>query len=247
MIGKDVIINENGRYLHGRLFAPKESGCFPCILICHGYNSCKEAFFDYCEYLSARGVIALSITFCGGSTRDESGFPSTSMTLETERDDAIAGIEYLKSLPYADKNRVFLFGESMGGMAGIMAAQKIQTGLSGLILLYPALCIAPDWKKRIPDEADLPETIDFWGLKLGRNYLANLRTFDIFDLIPEITLPVLIFHGEKDKIVPVSYAVRAAQLLRDVRFMRFPSEGHGFGPNGRPISIRETLRFINRS
>lgn len=243
MTVKDIVIDSGGRRLHGRLFTPREQGPLPAVLICHGYNGCGEMFYAYCEYLAHRGITAMAITFCGGSTRDESGFPSTSMTMKTERDDAIAGIEYLRNLPYTDKNRVFLFGESMGGLAATMAASELGNRIAGLFLLYPAFCIATDWKRRVPGD-ELPETVDFWGLKLGRPYLQGLREFDVYDLMPGITVPVTIFHGHKDAIVPISYARRAADAFPFSRLILFPEEGHGFSAVSRGIVISEVAEDV---
>ena len=244
MTVKDIIIDSSGRRLHGRLFTPSETGSLPAVLICHGYNGCREMFFGYCQYLAEHGIAAMAITFCGGSTRDESGFPSTSMTMMTERDDAIAGIEYLKNLPYTDQNRVFLFGESMGGLAGTMAAAELGSRIAGLFLLYPAFCIAPDWQERFPNADDLPETIEFWGLKLGKPYLLGLREFDVYDLMPRVPVPVIIFHGHKDAIVPVSYACRAANAFPVSRLMLFPEEGHGFSSVSGGIVIEEVGKAV---
>ena len=44
-------------------------------------NGCKDDFEKTAKYLADAKIASVACTFCGGSTRDESGFPTTQMTL----------------------------------------------------------------------------------------------------------------------------------------------------------------------
>ncbi len=44
--------------------------------------------------------------------------------------------------------------------------------------------------------------------------------------LPDLSVPVDLFHGEQDRIVPVSIARRVAQAIPDCRVRFFPEDGH---------------------
>ena len=79
-----LTIPHHGREVHAVLYLPQADSPVPAVLMSHGYNGFKADFDEGARLLAENGVAALCYTFCGGSTRDESGFPSTEMTLFTE-------------------------------------------------------------------------------------------------------------------------------------------------------------------
>ena len=239
-----VLIPHHGRTVHATLYLPEAEGPVPAALMSHGYNGCGTDFTGGAKFLAENGVAALTYTFCGGSTRDESGFPTTDMTLYTERDDALALLDYLRAHPAIDPARVTLFGGSMGGMVSVLASQARPADIAGLVLLFPALCIPDNWNSRFPNEADIPETVDFWGMALGRGFFLTLRDMDVFARMPEFAKPVRILQGDKDPIVSMEDSERAVSLYPNASLRVFPGEGHGFTPAADAEVFRELLAQI---
>ena len=240
----DVLIPHHGRSVHAVLYLPEAAAPVPAVLMSHGYNGCKTDFDHGARFLAENGVASLCYTFCGGSTRDESGFPTTSMTLCTEREDALALLDFLRGHEAVDASRVFLFGGSMGGMVSALAAQERPQDIAGLGLLFPALCIPDNWNSRFPEIADIRETLDFWGMTLGRSFFTTLRGMDVFARMPEFTGPVIIMQGDKDGICRMSDAERAASLYPDATLRVFPGEGHGFTPEADAEVFRMLLALV---
>lgn len=214
------------------------------MLLSHGYNGCGTDFDAGARFLAENGVAALTHTFCGGSTRDRSGFPTTDMTLLTEREDALALLDSLRRHPAVDAERVYLFGGSMGGMVSVLAAQERPEDIAGLALLYPALCIPDNWNERFPAVSDIPETVDFWGMTLGRGFFLALREMDVFARMPEYKRPVLIMQGDADAICRMSDAERARQLYPDAELVVYPGEGHGFTPEADADVFQRLLAMV---
>ena len=236
-----LIIPHHGRQVHAVLYLPEAAAPVPAVLMSHGYNGCKTDFDDGARLLAENGVAALCYTFCGGSTRDESGFPTTDMTLFTEREDALALLDYLRAHPAIDPARVILFGGSMGGMVSALAAQERPEDVAGMVLLFPALCIPDNWNERFPQVEDVPETVDFWGMTLGRAFFTSMRELDVFARMPEFAKPVRILQGDKDAICRMSDAERAVRLYPDASLRVFPGEGHGFSAAADAEIWRELL------
>ena len=242
MIPEALSVAHHGRITEVLCWWPETPSPGPAVIVSHGYNGHGSDAAAMGKALAACGVAALCLSFSGGSTRDTSGFPSTSMTLYTERDDILAVLDWTKAQPRI--SRVFLYGESMGGMASVLAAADAPERIAGLGLLYPALCIPDDWRRKFPSAADIPETVRFWDLPLGRVFFTSIREMDVFTLLPRYQGPVLIMHGTDDPIVPLACSERAASLYRDADLHVFPGEGHGFSPDGAEQVRGLLTRFV---
>ncbi len=238
-----IALPHDGRTVHGKLYLPEMTDPVPAVVLSHGYNGCMTDFDAAARLLMDNGIAALCYTFCGGSTRDESGFPSTSMTLFTERDDCLALLDHLRSHPAIDPKQVFLFGGSMGGLVSVLASAERPDGVAGVGLLYPALCVADDWRGRFPEVSDIPETVDFWGLELGRVFFTAMRDLDVFTCMGYAG-PVRIWQGDKDPVVKMADSERAVRTYADAALTVFPGEGHGFSPKAQAEVDHLLLAFV---
>lgn len=238
-----LCVPHGGRTVNGTLFRP-EAERFPLVVFSHGFNGCQTDFYPMAERLNALGIGAYAYDFCGGGTRDTSGFPTWQMSLDTEVQDLCAVLTALRALPEVDERRVILFGASQGGMVSALVAAQRAEEVAALALLFPAFCIPDDWNARYPDGQDVPERIDFWGVTLGACYYEAARDLKVMERIGGYRGPVLIMHGTEDPIVPLRYAEEAAEVYADARLIRFPGEGHGFSPEGDARMVEETLRFV---
>lgn len=210
-----IAVEHHGRTVYGEALIPAAES-FPVVIFSHGFNGYQDDFKGIAEALVAEGVGALTFTFCGSGPRDRSGFPTTEMTLETERDDLIALIDYARRIE-GFNGKLFLFGGSQGGMVSALAAQRRGEEVSGMILLYPAFGIRDDWnamfpKSQYPDDDSLPETVynfNGWGVDLGKGFIRSARKVDVFSKMPAFSDPVLIFHGDNDAVVNIRYSKQA--------------------------------------
>ncbi len=221
-------VNHHGRTVHGKVRIPKSGGHHPVIIFSHGYNGSMDDFAKSAEFFTTQGFISATIAFCGASTSDPSGFPSTSLSVLTMTEDLTAVIDHMCSLETADPDRIFLFGGSQGGLVSALTAANLQSRIRGLILLFPALCIEDNWAEKFSQIEEMPEPYDFWGLDLGRTYARDIRDLNTFERIAEYSGPVLIMHGTEDEIVPISYSVKAQSLYQNARLIPFEHEHHGF-------------------
>ncbi len=221
-------VEHSGRSVHGRLWVPDKEGRCPLIIFSHGYNGSMDDFGKAAEFFACQGYVAATISFCGGSTSDPSSFPSESMSVLTEADDLQAVVDELSGRDDVDPFSVFLFGGSQGGLVSALTAAKLGEGIRGLILLYPALCIEDDWKKKYPNPEDMPEKLNFWDLTLGRKYCEDAHKLQIFETIGAYEGPVLIMHGSDDEVVPISYSEKARKVYPNARLLPFALEKHGF-------------------
>ncbi len=146
------------------------------------------------------GLLALCYRGYGGST----GKPSEDGLIR----DAAAAYDFA-SARYAAK-RIVLWGESLGTAVAIALAAEREVG--GLILDAP-FTSAVD-----VGAAAYPFAPVRWLIK--DRFRSDQR-------IARVSAPLLMLHGERDSIVPISFGERLFALARaPKRMVRFPQGGH---------------------
>ncbi len=236
--GKDTIF--------GVLCRPADEKRHPAIIISHGYNASCSYFEDYCRYYAQHGIVAYVYDFCGGSADSRSSGKTTDMTLFTERDNLLAVYQAISGLDCVDPRKIFLLGESQGGMVTALCTELLQEKVRAMILYYPAFCIPEDWRRRFPKEEDIPETMEFWGMTLGKAYFTSMRNMRVFDEIGTYQGEVLILYGEKDLVVPIESMYQAENAYRQARLVVLRQEGHGFSDQGSAFAKKQVLNLVLR-
>ncbi|MBL6784759.1 MAG: alpha/beta hydrolase [Rickettsiales bacterium] len=107
--------------------------------------------------------------------------------------DAEAAISYLKDQGYKDQN-IILYGESIG--SGVATEMATRINAKALILESPFTSIEDIAKKR------------YWFLPVS---LMLKDKFDNQEKLQKLNLPILIIHGKKDRVVPVSHGIDLAE------------------------------------
>lgn len=240
----EVIIKHHGRENFGIYYKPDGTDKYPMVIFSHGYNGTWKDLDEYAEPLAQRGIGCICYDFCGGSVNSKSSMDTSQMTIFTEKEDLFAVFEEVRGWNGVDTEHIFLFGESQGGLVSALAAAELKEKICGMILLYPALCIPDDWTKKYPKSSDIPEILEFWEMKLGREYIATIQGFDVFSHIKEYFGPVHIIHGTSDDIVPVSYSEKAAQIYSNAEITIIDGERHGFAPENCKKVLEITESFI---
>jgi dienelactone hydrolase len=108
-------LNANGIPIRAKLMRPDAAtptSPMPGIVYIHGYQNNRETSDAYCIELARRGIVVLEIDAIG---RGNSGVPGN--ISDPEFDPTYGGrrsLEYLKSLPFVDTQRIGLMGHSLG-------------------------------------------------------------------------------------------------------------------------------------
>lgn len=71
---------------------------------------------------------------------------------------------------------------------------------------------------------------------------AGVAAFDITDELDQVTVPVLILHGERDKVVPVENSERLADLLPQAEVERYDEGGSHLFVIERAEDVNERIR-----
>lgn len=244
-INKSVVkINHHNREVYGVAYLPNVEENYPIVIFSHGFNGTNRDFTMYGQYLAERGVGVYAFDFCGGSVNSKSSLKTNEMTIFTEKEDLSAVIEEVRTWEKVDKDKVFLFGGSQGGLVTALVAEEYEAKIKGILLLFPAFCIAEDWTKRFPNYEDIPENVDLWGVTLGREFFQTIHKYDVYKNIGKYSKNVLIFHGDKDEIVSLNYSKKALDLYPNAKLEVFKGEGHGFSNTGNKKVVQMIEEFV---
>jgi len=237
-----------GLNMFGFINIPKGEGPFPVIFMFHGYVDPKEyATLDYsvryADALAEAGYIVLHPNLRGYAPS-----PSANNSLGIgDTIDALNLIALVRQqagsdglLKGADKERIGLWGHSMGG--GIVMRVLVIDEEIGAALLYASI------------HADEAENLAHFD-EDGRGYkkpnasaeaLAKLSPLNYLD---RITAPISIHHGEKDSVVPAEWSDFICELLKElkkeVECTEYPDQQHTFQNSGDTQFIANSTSFYN--
>lgn len=95
--------------------------------------------------------------------------------------------------------------------------------------------------REMHETAQRPGAADTWRA-FQRNDVRpeGLRT-NYLDRLPDLSVPTLLIHGERDPLVPVEWAIRAGTLIPDAEVRAIPDCGH-WPPREIPDTTNEHLR-----
>ena len=103
----------------------------PVIIYIHGLNGNAESLIDEPEALAADRIAGFTFE-CGNSKID--GKTVTPAHYTSRVSDFETGIAYVKTLPYVDPDRLYIYGQSYGGLVAMAAAPKHNDDTAGMIL-----------------------------------------------------------------------------------------------------------------
>ena len=245
---KEMAIDTGKHVLRGQLLIPlTDKEKLPTVIVSHGLNSNgKNAIAMVGQSLAMSGFQVYCFDFWGGSLHSRSGGKMEDMTVMTEKADLHAVIDHILSLPTTDPTALFLLGESQGGLVTALTAAERPGDIRALVEYYPALCIPDDARRRHPDPDHIPPKEHLGPSLLGAAYTTSVYDLDPFDVISLYQGPVLILHGDQDRIVDISYGKRAAETYAHAEFVCLPGEIHGFTAPGKEKAALLSYEFLTR-
>ena len=244
---RDLWCESNGERLYGVLVEPRVArGARPAIVCAHSFGGSFRDTLDFAESMARAGYVAAAIDFRGGSSRSQSEGAVESASVATMTADIEAVAAELRSLRSVDADRVFIMGQGEGATAAMRVANAHADQVSGLILCYPTFGLHDQMLREFGSAEHVPATINLWQIA-GRDFGVDAIEHDPFAHMAAFDGPALIFHGDADKIAPISYSERAAATLANARLEVMPGAGHGFNGADERRVVEAALDLVSRS
>lgn len=241
----EIPVITNTQTIYGQFFLPKQSiETFPTVVFSHGFGGSYLYLYDYAAYFAQHGIAAYIFDFCDGGLASQSSGTLLEMSILTEQQDLDAVIEFVQKLSCVDSDNLFLAGESQGGVVSALSAAQQSEKINSLILLYPAFVIPDDAQKVYDQYGYFPDQYNIFGIMVGKRYLEDATSKDIYEEIGFYKGDVLIIHGEQDNIVPVSYSYTALNSYENASLQVIPDAGHGFYGTASSAAANMMVEFI---
>lgn len=249
LVKEELYSEGQGKKIYGYITAPKnyKDQKLPTVIISHGFGGLAERGDFYAQSLAKAGYVVYSFDFMGGNKNSRSGNDTLNMSVFTEVDDLDVVISKLKSQSYVDQSKIFLLGQSQGGVVSTIEAAKLKGDIKGLILVFPAFVLFDDARELFKSTSDMPEVYNHRGSEVGRAYFEKSLDYDVYNDMKNYDGKVLIVHGTSDNVAPISYSRRAIETFKDARLKEIPGAGHGFRGAQQEEATKAIIDFVKGS
>ena len=224
---KEYDFDSNGKDIYARAFVPDVEGRVPLVIFSHGLGANVEHEEEVQKTLAKAGIAVFSFEFAGGSSSSNpmSEGLTTEMSVLTEVQNLKDAIRIASGLEYADPQKIYLMGSSQGGLVTALTAEEV-TNIQGLFLFYPAFSLPDDIRSSFPKLDEVPETFNLLGTKIGKIYITDIYDMDPYANLDKLGMPVHIYHGKDDNIVPLTASQKAMKRLKNARLTTLEDTGH---------------------
>jgi dipeptidyl-peptidase-4 len=199
----------------------------------------RRALID--QYMAQQGYIVFSLDN-RGIVRQGKAFQDAAYQRlgQIEMVDQMVGVDWLRSQPFVDPNRLGIFGWSYGGYLALMAASQYPGDFAASVAVAPVT----DWslydthytERYLGNPRESPEVYD----------KANVLTY-----ADQIDDPLLLIHGMADDNVLFTHSTVLMQRLQDqaIEFdlMTYPGEKHAISGEGQRLHVYQKIaRFFDQ-
>lgn len=222
----------------------------PLVVIPHGGPWARDYWRldEYSQFFSTRGYVVLRVNYRGsfgfGRSYAQAGYQGINTVMIDDIADATHAMQQAYNI---DPGRIHIFGHSYGGYAAYLSLARYRELYASVVAVSAPTDIAA-WMK-YQRRSDLDFSYTFWKHALGGHTRRDLDELSPLNMVADINRPVLVFHGDRDKIIPVTQAeaIRDAFEKHDkqatVRILQ--QQGHSIR-NGNSISyvLEEAVEFF---
>ncbi len=247
---KRVSIKSGGETLTGIITDPPQQAD-SCVVLAHGFGGHKDSqplYRTISEKMARRGYSTLRFDFtgCGEST---GRFADVTLTKQVE--DLGSALDFMEASGY----KIFgLLGSSMGGAVSVLRGDA---RVEAMVLRNP--CIDPietlellglsdkTIRSRLEEEGSVILKSERGDTVVGLSFVRDAERRDIRGRLRGITCPTLIFHGDKDDVVPLKQSQDAISLIssrhKELRILK--GAGHGLAGYEDQV-LTETVEWFAR-
>jgi len=195
------------------------------------------------DYCLQNNINFIAIDFSNNGTQKDQ--PLEELIFSNRIKDLESTIDFVTSEYHSP---IVLFGSSLGGHITLNAADY-SPQIKAIVLNCPAIK-AYESIRDLMDKTEFDnwqktnKAFVFEGV-FGYNFYEDLLEHDASKKIPNLHIPILIFHGTEDKITPIKNSREAREKNKKIELVEIEGGGHRF--NMKP-GVWETKveEFINK-
>jgi uncharacterized protein len=219
--------------LQAVLCAPDNTG--PLVIGIHGYENTAEKLVPIAKYLAVRGYRILLVNTRNHGDSDPDGYPTMIQFIQ----DLQATIRFSRA-QIKESEKFYILGHSLGAAVCLYVAGR-EPGVCGVIAIASFADL--EWQMR---QALLYYHLPVWIASPLFRYLETIHRVRIKEMSPQrsitrISVPLLLLHGDQDRIVPPADFQRLCSLARhpQVRGSLLSGDDHSS-----LLNREDTFKFI---
>ena len=207
----------------------------PIVVCCHGLTGTRIGtcyrFVRLARRLVERNIACLRFDFRGCG---ESDGRFRDMRVESLTEDLRAAIATLDDLPQVQATRLGIVASSFGAYTTALVSESLAS-LSCVVMWAPVADAGSLIDRDMTEEGRVFLNAHGWvehhGLRLGRVFVDQIPDADAPALLAKNPKPLLVFHGNGDRLVPVdhgrAYVSAIAEAGGEARLEALPVDDHG--------------------
>jgi dipeptidyl aminopeptidase/acylaminoacyl peptidase len=240
----------DGLKIYGNLYRPKGDGPFPAIVRVHG-GVHGQAQLRHQDYFVDNRYVVLDVDYRGSEGHGKDYRNKLTMG-GLELDDVVAAGKLLQSLPFVQKDKLAIMGDSRGAYItySVIARPnpfKVAAAVSG----FTDLITQYEYEAEIA-----PNFMGIQKLMRGSPYTMEdkFKGMSPVNFASKIDVPVLILHGDNDRLVLPQHAWKMAEALfahmkeHDIIVLYSPQEDTGHNLKGKALeqAHEHMLKWFNK-
>ncbi|MEO9256369.1 MAG: alpha/beta fold hydrolase [Tepidiformaceae bacterium] len=227
-------------------FVPADGGDGTWAILVHGKGANRREGLRIMPALHAAGIPVLAITYRNDieCPRDPDGYYGYG---RTEWEDLECAAQF--ALDHGAR-QLLMVGFSMGGAItmSFMARSPLAPRVAGLILDAPMLNLEDTIAHGAAQMRVPRRFLSLSNRVVTHRYDVQWHELDYATETSHIVAPILLFHGDADRVIPVALSDTFAQTVGgQVSYVRVPSAGHVRAWNLNPEAYEAAVRaFVDR-
>ncbi len=235
------------------VYKPIGKGPHPVIIAIHGgpESQARPAFSStYQMWLQKLGAAVIC-----PNVRGSNGYGKHYMSLDNgfRREDSVKDIgallDWIRTQPDLDENRVAVFGGSYGGYMVLASAVHYSDRLKAAVDIVGISNFVTFLENTQDYRRDLRRAE--YGDERDPDMRSHLEAISPLNHVDQINIPMFVVQGQNDPRVPVTEAVQIVAALREqglpVWYMNAINEGHGYRKKeNRDVYQQATLLFLQK-
>ncbi|MCP4675274.1 MAG: prolyl oligopeptidase family serine peptidase [Deltaproteobacteria bacterium] len=204
-------------------------------------NSFRSTFQPWRNYMASRGILVFTVDGRGSGGRGREFETAIHRRLgEVELKDQLAGVAYLKTLPFVDPKRIGIFGWSYGGTMTLNALLRTKNVFNVGVSVAPVT----DWQ-----QYDTAYTERY--MQRPSDNPGGYKATSLLPVADRLRVPLLLVHGLADDNVQFTNSALLVDAFvkagKNFEVMFYPGKTHGIrGPETRADLFSRITRFIER-
>ncbi len=222
-------LNDYGEKLAGTFHIPDRP--FSCgVVLGHCFTCSRHTSVlrEIAKALAQNNIAALRFDFSGNG-QSEGDFSQSSYTKHIH--------EIIKAAGFIRDQgavKIGMGGHSMGASIAILAASRIQKvfGIAAIAGRVGISDTSPVFTKSQLDILREKGKISFVSrgrsLVLTKHFFDDMKKYSIPETIKNMKIPMMVIHGDKDEIIPVTHGFEAKRMNPDIELKIIEGAGHMF-------------------